>query len=393
MAFAAWLASCNCEEPPPLVPPAPVPAPRAGLVAPRPLASAASFDLIDNVDGALLAWGVPSRMGGGLQVQRLDRQGGAIGEEISILSPTDMGGPRAAEELPGDAVELALQAVGTQFAVAWVIRDQRQIGVRSVVCADAGERVGPGVDHGPTELGRIGVRGHLALAASRAGEISLFFRGVTAPCEGDGIVGPCTRFSPVRLGTHPGDGVRDGVSLAVPVPCERAIPGFENIRDDWYYSICSGEGEGRITTAFAIRFDPEYAHPERVMAGCEAIGMTAHQDGVLLVSRCEDGLRGVQLADAGRQRELIRGLTRRVRCVAGRPTIEIGAAEGVTMQTRLEGRRGRLGPLLPEQLAGAAARAIWTGEALLVAKPMAGEVNVQRYECEHGELTRTNPLL
>ncbi len=128
------------------------------------------------------------------------------------------------------------------------------------------------------------------------------------------------------------------------------------------------------------------------MVGCEPVGLTAHQGGALLIATCEGALRGVQITDAGREVEVLNGLTRRVRCVGGQPTVEIGAEGVATMQTRLEAHRGRLGPLLPEDIGGAAVRAVWTGEAVLVAKPMAGEVNVQRYQCEHGGFTRTNPL-
>lgn len=64
-------------------------------------------------------------------------------------------------------------------------------------------------------------------------------------------------------------------------------------------------------------------------------------------------------------------------------------------QLRLQGMDeavDRLEGWLPEELAPAGSRALWTGEALLVVIPSGGELALKRYECIHDRLTRTDLL-
>jgi len=333
-------------------------------------------------------------MGGGLQAQRLDRQGTVVGEELAILTDSDHEGPRATDELPGDVVEVAATATNDGFAIAFVVRDQLEIGVRSVRSAVDGSRIGQLRSHGATELARIGIRGALALASSAAGDIALLYRGPSVRCgdsREDGV-GPCYSVTPTALSGASWLEEREGISLRVPEPCEAMVSGFIEVRERWYYGICAGSGPQRMTTVYGLDLDPEYAHPEEILAGCAPLGVAPHHGGALVVGRCGESIHAVQVDEAGRRVEDLGRIQRDLQCVAGVPAIHIHTEAGEVLQTTLEGRQRRIESLLPEELAGATARAIWTGEAVLVAKPGAGEVGIHRYGCEFDELVRTNPL-
>src|SRR5687768_16108604 len=80
-----WLVACGeAEPPPPPPPPAPPPAPAAPIVAARPIAARAAFELVALPDGAALAWGAPLDEGGGVRAMSLDPLGGARGHEVVV---------------------------------------------------------------------------------------------------------------------------------------------------------------------------------------------------------------------------------------------------------------------------------------------------------------------
>jgi hypothetical protein len=64
--------------------------------------------------------------------------------------------------------------------------------------------------------------------------------------------------------------------------------------------------------------------------------------------------------------------------------------EAAARRVPLIGAVSRLETLLPERVAPRASRATWTGEALLVAAWLEGEVALRRYECREGTLVRTD---
>lgn len=400
LAYSMWgvLALCGlfvgCEgEPPPVVVPEVQPEPREPIVGPRAISTRAAFDLVDTPEGALLAWGAPQRMGGGLLLLRMSPMGLALSRERNILAPGDPSAPRAVEEFPGDVVEVALSTSTDRYAAAWVARDSNRVTVHSTVGSLEDFRGARHRDHGAIAMRAVGTRGFLALGVSRAGDFSLIHRGREVECADCPAAGDVAiEVKPVRLGVQEDQGLRDGVVLSVPSPCTRTLFGLVSVRDDWYYAVCGrGEVSGQ-STAFALRFDPEYAHSETLFEGCSPVGISQAMGGVMSVAQCGEALHAVWLGDAGRSMRRFESVERSVRCIDGLPALELVSEGKPTLQVLLEQRRAGLAPLLPPEIAGPGARAIWTGEALLVGKPLAGEVSVQRYQCEYGELTRTNPL-
>ncbi|MAC26066.1 MAG: hypothetical protein CMN31_14620 [Sandaracinus sp.] len=369
-----------CEdEPPPAPPPPPPPAPpRVEVAAPRELATDASFDLVVGSRGPLWIYGAPSEAGGELRLVPLDRRGGAAGPERTLV-----GGGSVGSELPPDAVEIAAGAADGRLAVAWVRRNQTQLSVRAAYGDDAGEAFSPPVALGPTLRTRAGGRGHVAVAAE-ANDFEVLHRGDLGPCEeGAPPERPrCTRMGVTRLG--PGTTERRGVGLALPQPCERAVVGFASVGGVWYYALCDGSGGAPATTVFAVQFEPRYAHAERVLEGCAPRGLVPFGDGVVVLGRCDEGMRGMRIASAGRALQPLSGAPR-VDCLDGRPRVRIDAWED-----RWDAPRERVEALLPEEVAPEGSRAVWTGEAVLIATPLGREVALRRYECGRGGFHRTD---
>ena len=142
------LTACRDEVPVPPPPPPIQPVKRPPVVAPRPIATGASFDLSATSDGAALVWGRPSGFGGGLAMISLDAQGSAQGPERPLLVTDDRPAGEHATELPPDAVEIVAAAGAGRLGVAWVSREHGRLQVRAVLGDDRGETFGPPVRFG-----------------------------------------------------------------------------------------------------------------------------------------------------------------------------------------------------------------------------------------------------
>jgi hypothetical protein len=103
------------------------------------------------------------------------------------------------------------------------------------------------------------------------------------------------------------------------------------------------------------------------------------------VGRCASGRRLVRIREAGRQVEVVGDVTPSVDCSGVHPVLKAGS-----FSLPLGGSVAHLEALLPDSVAPRGARALWTGQALLVATPIGREVSLHRYECEHGELAPTH---
>ncbi|RLB50664.1 MAG: hypothetical protein DRJ42_18400, partial [Deltaproteobacteria bacterium] len=110
------------------------------------------------------------------------------------------------------------------------------------------------------------------------------------------------------------------------------------------------------------------------------------------LGRCAGGrVDGVRYADAGSNKLVLVGLSRRVVCSEGRPHVVLGGDPGGDqLDLPLNEATADLSALLPEAMARPRSRAVWTGEALLVAVPLGAEVALHRYQCEYGEFVRTS---
>ena len=75
-----------------------------------------------------------------------------------------------------------------------------------------------------------------------------------------------------------------------------------------------------------------------------------------------------------------------VACGAGKLTLELDGREVVFDRDAIG-----LGALLPRHLVPDGARAVWTGRALLIARAVAGRLEIDGRPCRAGTLTRGSP--
>jgi len=384
LALALALASgCSEEEAASVEPPPRVePIPRAPLAAPRAVAGPAAFDLVAVAEGALLVWGAPSERGGAILLLPLDRQGDTLGDEVRVFLPELPTDGDALLRVAPEAVEVVAATGGGRLGVAWLSRYSGQYEVLAGPGDAGAARVSP-----PRRLARLrGIphgRGHVAVAGSGAGDLRVLHEAGRGRCPGGR--GRCARFSVRGIGRTGG---REGVPLSVPEPCVMPITGFAFTGGSWYYGVCALRDESPTTTVFAIQYDPAYAHSEDVLAGCPPAGMVPLPDGVLAVGRCEGGAKAARVRDAGRQVFEVGAVAGEVGCDEVRPVLRAGeGAEALSLT--LDAPTERIESLLPERIAPAGSRAVWTGEAILVAVPLGPEVSLHRYACEDGALVRT----
>ncbi len=399
---AAWLAGallagCTCgEEPAPAA--APTPAAPAPIAAGRALAAPGAFALTPVADGALLAWGAPRAVGGGVRTLRLGPLGQALDRERAVTERGAAGGGAAgggaagggaagggaAEEHLRQAVEVDAFAVGGRVGLAWVIDDGHHLSVQSTFSPDGGARFAE-----PTSLGRTerlsGPRGRLAMSGDPE-QLRVYHRLERAPCVA--AAGDCARFdqTDVTRGEPPPDR-RVGV-LEIGRPCEPLVAGSVHAGGTWYYGVCSLEDAAPRTTVYVIRSEVSYAAAVP-FDGCEPDAMTGlGADGVVVRVRCGGEARAVRLDVMGREVERFDGFEAEVACEDGRPTLEVRGG-GRPRTLRLNEAHDHLEAMLPPELAPSGARAVWTGEALLVAWAEGRELFLRRHQCVDGRLRRT----
>ena len=380
-AFASSLGCDDCDDTLPSggAPSGTLPAPSLSEApAPRAIATPASFDLVATGSGALLVWGAPADAGGSVSLVALDSLGG---ERSAVRKLFER---RAGVDT--SAVEIVAASGGGRVAIAWVSRAGDAHTVLATHGGEGAEAFAPPIDLGVTTIdARAAARGALAAAAGEDGNVAIIHRQMPGECPPGGEApasdSACVYFGVERLGGSPGGTERRGVGLAAPDPCARAVVGYVWTGGIWYYGICT-EGSGTpVTTVYAIQFDPEYAHAERVLEGCEPIGAGASHRGVVVLGRCGDRIDAVELRDAARERVEVSGAARTVACSDGRPKITIRGG-GASIERILGGPESGLEHLLPESIAGPVARAVWTGDALLVATAADGRVTLRRHRCE-----------
>ncbi len=361
---------------------------RPPVAAPQPAATRAAFDSVAATDGALLFFGPPSDDGGGLRVQPLDALGGARGAEtiVSIDDPDDV------EAVSSYVLEVAAAAGGGRVGVAWTVRRRLAVDARASHGSDRAETFAPVIELGETEIGPRIVRGVVAVAASDDGTLAAFHRAGRGPCV-DGGTDRCVYVANERLGGSTGSDGRRGLPLAIPEVCDGPVPGYAWVDGTQYYALCTIDEGVPATTVYGIRFEPQYAEADRVLVGATPIGLARAGEGaVVVLGRRDDRVDAVRYANVGQERALLDDVTRRVRCDGVRPNVELVPASGNVVTIELRGPESRIEAVLPEEIAPAGARAVWTGEALLVAVPFPPEVVIHRFQCVDGELTRTDSL-
>lgn len=351
-------------------------APQSALAAsaasvPTRVAGPAAFDLTRVEGGALLAWSPPRAQGGGLYVQRLDARGSPR-EPARRLAQTDAG---------GEVIELAASGMGARVGVAWLESSAEESRTRALL-------VTPGEPSPPEPvrlaLGKGGLepgRSRLAVGGGRAGRLRVLYASSAEDC-GRSNSEPCTGYSFSELGE---DGPRgaSGEWLRVPSPCPEVPPLLGAAGNALYYAVCADADGARLTTAYGVDVQSEYAHAVQVLAGCTPSALLSPvRGGAWVVGRCADGPRAAELgtdASRGAREHALLGLE--AVCIDGVITLRAAELE-LPLTQALDG----LHALLPEALAPAGSVALFTGEALLVVREQAGELALGRYVCEQGRL-------
>ncbi|MGE0785296.1 MAG: hypothetical protein AB7S26_06395 [Sandaracinaceae bacterium] len=366
VALCATAIGCECDAEA-ASEPAPTPAaPRPALAALGPVSDAAAFAITATSDGALVAWGDRER--GGVIARRVDPLGAAHGEPIHI---SDRDESRARE------VELAAQ--GAEVGVAWIASSDEGLRAMAAFSLDGGARFSA-----PSPLERSAgdaSRGRLALTA-HADALVLYQRLEEADCIAS--EGRCARFTRRGIGPHANDVERGTEPLEVEEPCEPFVAGAAYADGTHYHAVCHVEEGTPRTTVYAIRPAIAYAVPQR-WDDCTPVALTALRGaGVALVMRCDGELALSTLDEMGRVTRTLRPLVRQLGCRDGRPTLALRGADD-SLALELGEAQDHLEALLPEALAPAGSRAVWTGEAILVARATDGSLALARHVCSEAD--------
>ena len=183
-----------------------------------------------------------------------------------------------------------------------------------------------------------------------------------------------------------------GLSLAVPRPCTSHAaqlaprggsrgPGADEV-GPFDYAVCSLAPASSALTIFSIRPSPAYAMAREVFAGCTPLGAARFAGDAAFVASCE-GERRIARIDRESGELSVESLEPRgLVCGAAGASLRLGAG-----WLRPSEPLGGLELLLGEDLAPPGARAIWTGEALLVARWAAdGTLALARHACRGAAL-------
>lgn len=391
------LSACSLfEEPPPPPTSAPPPPPPAPILSPRAVSTRAAFDLVAGASGTFFAWGVPQRDGGGVRVQELGPGGAARGAEAEVARQS-AAAPGAAEDAPVQVLELSMAMGGGHLGVAWTTVSGGAILTEAVFAAS------PGAFGRPTQLGEsetgVAGRGNILVSAMSDGSLYVAHRLTRGACRAS--TGDCTRFARTRLpegGTARGDDPSEVASPCLPL-LPGAVAAESGDGETWFYGIChlgpatptpgAAPESTPATTVYAIDPASSYAAAAEALVGCVPVAMARSETGAVLRGRCGDDEAIANVDAQGRVTHEIRHAVVGARCEGGRPVIEVrdGDAGAPALLThRLTGSESRLEAWLPANIAPDGSRAVWTGEALLVAAPIGAEdsrdVAIRRFECE-----------
>jgi hypothetical protein len=361
--------------------PAGAPFALGSIASPRAIATPASFDLVATGQGAVLVFAAPPTQGGVLRALALGPRGGTRGRETIVAD-------RAASAAPMLVAEVAAASAGGRLGIAWVGHDSPE---RAVVFATHGgvdvQAFAPATMLGATVVLPRGARGRLAFAGSDDGGLTLAFRKNEGPCEAQS--GTCARYEYERVGSS--EPAPRGVdSNEVRVPCEPLLPGSVWSDGVWFSGVCSA-ANGLRGYVFAVREEPSYAAVHDGPLGCVPVGLVALADGAVSVSRCAEGLHVARLGADGRVTATATRAALTTLCKDGHPQLR-ARGDGVEITLPLGAPQSRLEALLPARFVPEGARAVWTGETLLVAAPQGADVFLRSYSCRAGstELMRAD---
>jgi hypothetical protein len=355
-------------EPPPQASP-----PSAEPAAPRTLATAGAFDLALGARGPLLVWAPGRATEAGLLLAELDALGAARAAPRAVASA----------ENDDEVIEIAMATGANQVGIGW--RESGSAGSRTrALLLPLGDADHARAPVAPVLLGsappdRTAARGRVALAGAEDGRVRALYATGPSECI-ESSVGPCTGFGFRELGSAAP--ARQEPWLSVPQPCAVGAATLAALRGHWYYGLCTWTGDTPTTTAYSIHMEPSYARADEVLRGCTPLGMTRIDAAtVLLGGDCGPIRRAVRLTiDPSPPAELPL-VDLALVCEQGHAVLR---ATGWALS--LQAPRDRLEAVLPQALAPAGARAVWSGRALLIATPTPAGLELHVHSCQGGAL-------
>jgi hypothetical protein len=226
-------------------------------------------------------------------------------------------------------------------------------------------------------------RGNVAIGSSD-GHFLVLSRREKTDCA-DSNQSDCIGFDLFRQ--EPSGSARTGSPLAVPLPCEQNSVSFAVSGSRWFYGVCSRSTGKPVTTLFSIQSEPAYARADRILEGCLPLGATALAGDLVVIGDCGGRREGLRMRGGNAALEEVRVDRLEVVCDAGKPLIRQLGPGGLSLA--LDERRDRLEAFLPPALSPLHSRAVWTGQALLIAQQGAARISVKSYRCDSTLLRET----
>ena len=350
-----------------------VPAESAAPRAPgKPVAALGAFDLSLLGDGALLVWADESAPQRGVYAQRVDALGKSRGVAIRVEPAKAEAGARLIEVVAASSADLT--------AIGWVSLGGRKAQAFAVTGDVAAGSFGPPTALGEPSVTSVARRGRIALAARPGAGPLAFYRGSEQPCQDHAALDPCSSFGFRALeATGP---LSRGLPLSVPDACDPGISGLAVVGERWHYGLCALRGGQRVTTVFSVEPAQQYARVDEVLRGCIPLGMARVAGSVVIGGDCKGEWQGARFPGGDRPAEHLTGDIA-LSCQRGAPVVRSGDGR---LTFRLSAPSERLEALLPPQRFGPAARAVWTGQALLVASWDGTQVSLLRHVCAGDQL-------
>jgi hypothetical protein len=347
------------------------PAVTALNVADRHVAGAGAFDLVTTEHGAALVWApVGSKV---LSLTLLDEMGAARRTEAAFAESADAGAPMTEVSIS----EVAAAVHGTELGIAWLEQAGKSARSRGIVRSISDSASAPRViEIGPVLPPVSRPRGNLAITSSND-RFLLLSRGEKSDCI-EATENDCVGFGFHRLDANGASS--PSLPLTVPLPCDQNSVSFAVAANRWYYGVCSRATGKPITTLFSIQTDPEYARADRILEGCVPLGALAQGGDLLVVGDCGGEHRAVRVRGGNAEASELRVDRLDAVCDAGHPLLHQLGQNGLSLS--LDAPRDRLEAFLPAALTSNAARAVWTGQTLLVAAVSDGLITLRGYRCD-----------
>jgi len=339
------------------------------------LGRAGAFDLVSADSGAALVFAEYAQ----LRMTLLDPGGKARKTQLLVMPEV------APEQFDNEFAlwksleidEVVAATLGTRYGVVWLEHDRLSTRTRGLSGSFAAMSDSQSVSITDVQQPIATPRGNLALG-SADGHFVAFARAQSSPCadrpQRDCIGYSFFEFESANLRPS-------GPPLAVPAPCSENALNLLLSGTRRYYGLCSLASGTPVTTWFTIQNVPSYyARADRVLEGCLPRGAVVIEDDLIVAADCAGARRAVRLRGSDQAPEELRMDRLDAVCQSGKPKIVQLGSPGLDLP--LNGRQDRLEAFLPERFSLPQARAVWTGQSLLVAGVVDSKLTLKAYRCD-----------